>query len=96
MNKAPIAVLVAALSGGVALSRVDFHSDSKRVAEVGQALVAGVILGADVWSYNVGPRPTDMEARLLPRAAVCDWRGQCDSTAAVALTGGSMATAIDE
>lgn len=94
MNKTPIVVLVAALTGGVAVSSVDLQSDSKRIAEVGQALVAGVILGADVWSYNFGPRPTEVEAQLLP--ALCDWQGQCDSTAAVALTGGSLATAVEE
>ena len=94
MKKAPIALLVAGLSVGFAVSSVDFQPDRKVIAEVGRAVVAGVILGADAWSYNFGPRPTEVEARLLLRPAVCDWRGQCDSAAvdSAALTAETIAS----
>ncbi len=92
MKKAPIALLVAALSGGFALPNIDFRPDSKMIAEVGQALAAGVVLGANVWSYNVGPRPTEVEAGLLLRPAACEWQSECDSAAAAALTAGGFAT----
>jgi hypothetical protein len=38
---------------------------ARMAAEVGHALVAGVMLGSGVWPYNLNPNPPEIETRLM-------------------------------
>jgi hypothetical protein len=47
-------------------------------AEVGHALVAGVILGSwgsGLWPYNLNPNPPEIEMTFVN----CSWQAHCDS-----------------
>jgi hypothetical protein len=72
-------IVLAAASMGLAATSVttDFLANGKIAAEVGHAVVAGVILGSGAWPYNLNPGPTEVQARLLLGPADCDWQGQC-------------------
>jgi hypothetical protein len=48
------------------------------IATLAHSLVAGVILGSDVWPYSRSPLPPELQAKLLLDAPGCGWPGQCD------------------
>jgi hypothetical protein len=80
MQKA-LVVLATAASMGLAITTsiaIDFRPNGRMAAEVGRALVAGVILGSGVWPYNLKPNPPEIETRLMTFAN-CNWQAHCDS-----------------
>jgi hypothetical protein len=80
MQKA-LVVFATAASMGLAITTsiaIDFRPNGRMAAEVGLALVAGVILGSGVWPYNLKPNPPEIETRLMTFTN-CNWQAHCDS-----------------
>ena len=80
MQKA-LVVFATAASMGLAITTsiaIDFRPNGRMAAEVGHALVAGVILGSGGWPYNLKPNPPEIETRLMTFAE-CNWQAHCDS-----------------
>ena len=79
-----LVVFATAASIGLAITTsiaIDFGPNGRMAAEVGHALVAGVILGSwgsGVWPYNLNPNPPEIETRLMTFAN-CNWQAHCDS-----------------
>jgi hypothetical protein len=73
-------IAVAAVAGiglAAALTTTDIRPDRKMVADLGNSLAAGVILGSGVWPYWVSPIPPELQSRLLLKAPDCDGISQC-------------------
>jgi len=80
MQKALI-VFATAASMGLAITTsiaIDFRPNGRMAAEVGHALVAGVILGSwgsGLWPYNLNPNPPEIEMTFVNY----NWQAHCDS-----------------
>jgi hypothetical protein len=80
MQKA-LVVFATAASMGLAITTsiaIDFRPNGRMAAEIGYAVVAGVLLGSGVWPYNLNPNPPEIETRLMTFAN-CNWQAHCDS-----------------
>jgi hypothetical protein len=80
MQKA-LVVFATGASVGLAITTsiaIDFRPNGRMAAEVGHALVAGVLLVSGVWPYNLNPSPPEIETRLMTFAD-CNWQAHCDS-----------------
>jgi hypothetical protein len=78
MEKTPIVLMTAAGLGlAVMAAATDIRPSHKAIADLGQSLAAGVILGSGVWPYGPSPIPPDLQSRLLVNAPDCDGVGQC-------------------
>jgi hypothetical protein len=77
MEKSAIVLMTAAGLGLAAMAATDIRPSHKAIADLGQSLAAGVILGSGVWPYGPSPIPPDLQSRLLVNAPDCDGVGQC-------------------
>lgn len=90
MQRFLIVIAAAGSLGATAIFAADVRSS--RHQELRESVLAGVILGANVWPYGVGPSLPDVRSTLL-RSPDCDVASQCGmyGLASATLVGGRSA-----
>ena len=70
-------LIVSAVAVALAATVAGLGRDS--TANVGRSLIAGVILGSQVWPYGLSALSPESQTSLLLGAPDCSLPGQCDT-----------------
>ena len=85
MKKIAMALAAAASLGAAATFTPELRPNGQTVADLGYSVLAGIVLGASVWSYATSPIPPEVQSNLL-RSPDCDTWGECGVAESVAAT----------
>ena len=85
MKKMVMTLAAAASLGAAATLTPELRPSGQTVADLGYSVLAGIVLGASVWSYAASPIPPELQSNLL-RSPDCDTRGECGVAGSVAAT----------
>jgi hypothetical protein len=71
--------IAAATAAGavVTFAATDARQGGTVAVDMARGIIAGVILGSNVWPYQPSLVPADVQARVLLRPTECTWSDQC-------------------